>query len=159
VLGGLSTDQEGASFVPAEGDLSGAGFAARLVDAERAVAFFDSMFYDALVVTSLATLKAIQINTPGDPSQVTGSQIRDALATINDPTGEVVRTGRLDLAKAIRYIVAGKAINYEGASGPCDFDARRRVRQRMVRWIVQNQVFVDFERYNCVGSPSCPVLR
>ena len=116
--------------------------------------FLDSHTYDAATVILLASLVASR--DLADATQVSGAQIRDALRRINDPTGTVVRTGPAEFERAIGLIAAGQAINYEGASGPVDFDANNNVRNQIVHWRVEDEQFVDLERYDCIGSPLCP---
>ncbi len=48
------------------------------------------------------------------------TKIKDALRSISNGTGEIVRPG--EWAKAKKLIADGTAINYEGASGSADFD-------------------------------------
>jgi len=52
----------------------------------------------------------------------------------------------------------GKAIDYQGASGPCDFDARGDVVAQLARFRVQGQ-FVDVEKFDCVADRECPPVR
>ncbi|MGH6939827.1 ABC transporter substrate-binding protein, partial [Hypericibacter sp.] len=66
--------------------------------------------YDAVMMTALAIEKA---------GTTDRTKIRDALRQICCGPGEVVGPG--DWAKAKADIAAGKKINYEGASGNCDF--------------------------------------
>ncbi|MEM9141270.1 MAG: ABC transporter substrate-binding protein, partial [Pseudomonadota bacterium] len=69
--------------------------------------------YDATFMVALAIEKA---------GSTDSAAIAKALMEINDPAGEVINVG--DWAKAKEAIAAGKAINYEGATGTVDFDAR-----------------------------------
>ena len=48
--------------------------------------------------------------------------IRDALRDVANPPGEVVGPGLAGIQKALSLIASGQDINYEGASGPVDFD-------------------------------------
>ena len=68
--------------------------------------------YDATFMMALAIEKAGSANS---------GAIAQALMQINDPNGEVINVG--EWAKAKAAIAAGKAINYEGATGSVDFDA------------------------------------
>src|SRR5260370_21307061 len=94
-----------------------------------------------------------------DPTRVTPVQIRDGLRKINDSSGEVVGAGPDELARAVNLIAAGRAINYEGASGPVDFDAHGNVRARLAHWIVENEQFVEVEHFDCVQSDECPKTK
>jgi len=55
---------------------------------------------------------------------------------MNDPEGEVIGIGPDEFAKGALAIAAGRAINYDGASGPCDFDAYGRAKNRISHWRV-----------------------
>lgn len=68
--------------------------------------------YDATFMMALAIEKA---------GSADSGAIAAALMQINDPNGEVIGVGEWEKAKAA--IAAGKAINYEGATGTVDFDA------------------------------------
>lgn len=64
--------------------------------------------YDAVIMIALGAAKAGSL----DPAE-----IRDAMRELNDPKGEKIGPGADDIAKALKLIAEGKAINYEGASG------------------------------------------
>ncbi|MGH6644842.1 MAG: ABC transporter substrate-binding protein, partial [Bradyrhizobium sp.] len=57
--------------------------------------------------------------------------------------GEVVGPG--DWAKAKADIAAGKKINYEGASGNCDFDEYGNVPGVYGHYVVENGLFKQLE--------------
>jgi branched-chain amino acid transport system substrate-binding protein len=67
--------------------------------------------YDATFMMALAIEKA---------GSADRAKIKDALRSISDGKGEVVRPG--EWAKAKKLLAEGKDINYEGASGNADFD-------------------------------------
>ena len=69
--------------------------------------------YDAVIVIALGAAKAGST----DPTE-----IRDAMRTLNDPSGEKVSSGAAGIKKALELIKAGKAINYQGASGFSGWD-------------------------------------
>jgi branched-chain amino acid transport system substrate-binding protein len=73
---------------------------------------FIQQVYDATFLAALAIQKAGSLDR---------KKIRWALRQVAGPGGEVVGPG--DWQKAVALIAAGKKINYEGASGNCDFDA------------------------------------
>lgn len=72
---------------------------------------FTAQTYDAAFMLALAIEKA---------GSTDRSKIRDALRSIADGKGEKVMPG--EWKKAVGLIKAGKAIDYEGASGTVDFD-------------------------------------
>src|SRR5216684_284985 len=80
-------------------------------------AFRDSSAYDAAMSLMLATLQAMKRHNLDDAEQVTGAMIRDAMRAINDKNGEPVEAGIAGFARAVQFIRAGKAIDYQGASG------------------------------------------
>lgn len=67
--------------------------------------------YDAAFLMALAIEKA---------GSTDGRAIADALMEVNDPDGEVILPTEWEKAKAL--IAEGRKINYQGASGPVDFD-------------------------------------
>ena len=124
----------------------------------QAPAFRDAAAYDAAVTVMLATLHAVKHNGLKDPAQVTGAMIRDSMRAINDRRGEPVDAGIAGFAKAAQLIAQGKPIDYQGASGPCDFDAHGDIVAQLARFRVQGQ-FVDMEKYDCVRDRECPPIR
>jgi branched-chain amino acid transport system substrate-binding protein len=68
--------------------------------------------YDATFLIALAIEKA---------GAADRSKISAALREVANAPGEIIRPG--EWAKAKKLIAEGKDINYEGASGPVDFDA------------------------------------
>jgi branched-chain amino acid transport system substrate-binding protein len=62
-----------------------------------------------------ATLAVLAATAAGDAS---GTAIRDALRTISQGDGAEVS----DALAGMEALAAGGAVNYSGASGPCDFD-------------------------------------
>ena len=76
--------------------------------------------YDAVYVIALAAEKA---------GSTGAKAIRDAIADIANPPGEVVNPGVEGFTNALELIAAGTAINYQGAAGPIDFDANGDVLQ------------------------------
>jgi branched-chain amino acid transport system substrate-binding protein len=62
--------------------------------------------YDMMVVVALAAEAAA------------GKALQDSMRTVGNPPGEIV----YDFAQGQKLLKEGKKINYEGASGPIDFD-------------------------------------
>jgi ABC-type branched-subunit amino acid transport system substrate-binding protein len=79
---------------------------------------FMTNMYDAVAVIGLA-IKAAQVD---GVSTINGVAIRDRLRVVANPPGETVGPGPTDLQKAFQLLDGKKKINYEGASGSCDFD-------------------------------------
>ena len=72
---------------------------------------FDVNAFDAVIVAFLAALKA---------GTNDGTVWKDELADVSGPEG--TKYAYRDLAQAITDVIAGKDIDYEGASGPINFD-------------------------------------
>jgi hypothetical protein len=109
--------------------------------------------YDAIMLGALATIMAAK--DLDDPSTVTGDQLRQAMWTLNDPNGAEILPGPDGIAKAIPLIKAGMPINYNGISGPLDFDQNGFVLGAMAHWKITNNHFVDEELYDCTKGAPC----
>ena len=79
---------------------------------------FMTNMYDAVVVIGLA-IKAAQVD---GVREINGITLRDRLRKVANPPGETVGAGPTELKKAFQLVDEKKKINYEGASGSCDFD-------------------------------------
>lgn len=154
----LLDDHEGTSYLPSDGK-SGEAFNKRFLDVfeTKRQSQWDAHVYDGGILFALGALKA----TMGmdDPTEVKGAAIRDAMKELNDPKGAVIRVGPKEFAKAAELIAAGKPINYEGASGPCDFDEYGRALNRISHWRVNNGEASDIGVYDCVSDDSCPKVQ
>jgi hypothetical protein len=124
----------------------------------QAPAFRDAAAYDAAMTLMLASLHAVKHNGLKDPALLTGAMIRDSMRAINDHKGEQVGAGIAGFARAAQLIAEGKAVDYQGASGPCDYDAHGDILAQLARFRVQGQ-FVDMEKYDCVRDRECPTIR
>ena len=93
--------------------------------------------YDAVYLMALAFAQA------GTTTDV--DAIRAALRAVANPPGTVVGPGQF--AQAIALIQAGEDINYEGASGPCDFDANGDVDPPMAEWQLQGGQYVTLRTF------------
>lgn len=156
-LGSLGDGVRGVSHVQLDNGDSGDIFA-RLYEEEYGVpvVYRDSIYYDNAFTMFLAA--AIAAQPLADPTQVTGAQIRDALKRTSEPGGEVIRTGPDEFAKALSLVSRGQPINYEGASGPMDFDANGNIINRLAQYRAEGGRFVDVAKYDCVADPLCPVI-
>jgi hypothetical protein len=146
---------EGTSYLPSDGE-SGTSFDEHFGAAVGVAreSQWDSGAYDAGFLTALAIVKATEEG--GDPASVRGEDVREMLKTLNDPDGEVIRPGADEFAKAVELIADGEAVNYEGASGPCDFDEYGRALNRIAHWRAENQDIKTLNVYDCVSDPTCP---
>jgi branched-chain amino acid transport system substrate-binding protein len=88
---------------------------------------FVSMAYDHLLILAMAVLAA-----KGDTA---GEAIKAQIRKVSNPPGKIVGTW----AEAAPPIKAGEKVNYEGASGACDFDEA-------------GDVFTDFGLYRVKGG-------
>ncbi len=66
----------------------------------------------------------------------TSKNIRDHLREVADPPGFFIGPGEFETA--FELLKAGKPINYEGASGPVDFDANGDVLAPIEIWRFHN---------------------
>jgi branched-chain amino acid transport system substrate-binding protein len=88
---------------------------------------FIQQVYDATFLAALAIQKAGSLDR---------KRIRWGLRQVAGPGGEVVGPG--EWQKAVELIAAGKKINYEGASGNCDFDANGDVAGVIGHFVIQD---------------------
>ena len=154
-LGATADGQRGVSNIAYMNNASGTVFKTEQQTVTGwAPAAYESQGYDAMALSLLAMVKASI--AAGDPAAVTTLQTRDALTTLNDPAGMVIRTGAAELKKGIEAIVAGTAINYEGASGTVDFDSVGNVKNLAVLWQIEGGQFVEKQTFDCVASADCP---
>jgi hypothetical protein len=148
---------EGTSYLPSDGE-SGALFDRHFRDVFGVAreSQWDSGAYDTGFLTALAVVVASQ--GLDDPAAVTGDEVRVALKTLNHPRGEIIRPGRAQFARAVELIAEGEPIDYEGASGPCDFDEFGRALNRISHWRANDKEVTDLAVYDCVSEPTCPKL-
>jgi branched-chain amino acid transport system substrate-binding protein len=90
-------------------------------------AAFVAQGYDAAYVIALAIQAA---------NSAERAAIRGALRTVANAPGEIVGPG--EFARARTLLAAGTAVNYEGASGPIEFNATGDAQGRIEHWRVQN---------------------
>lgn len=146
---------EGTSYLPLDGE-SGRRFEERFLKTVglSRQSQWDGHVYDGYVITALATLIAAREH---GRNELTGERIRDAFKQVNVKGGEVIRPGPDELARAVGRIARGEAIDYEGASGSCDFDGNGRALNRISHWRVSKQVASDLAVYDCPKDPTvCP---
>lgn len=87
--------------------------------------FFAANAYDAMILVGLAMVKA---------NSTTGAAINGALRSVANPPGQTVTS----FAEGVKALKAGQDINYEGASGPVDFDSSGTVSGSYAIFQVQN---------------------
>jgi branched-chain amino acid transport system substrate-binding protein len=83
-------------------------------------------------------LAALAIEQAGSTDR---TKVRDALRNVCCAPGEVIEPG--EWAKAKADIAAGKKINYEGASGPLEFDENGDVAGAIGHFIIENGHFKE----------------
>jgi hypothetical protein len=148
-----------------------------------APAAYDAQVYDAMISAMLATAHAYYspstaiVSTPtggidaggndgGDlamdagPSQMesgpTPTRVRNGFYAINNPAGVKVGTGSTELQRAVDFIIAGTAMDYDGAGGNTNFDSKGDVKSRVVWWQIEGGAFVEKKVYDCVADTTCP---
>jgi ABC-type branched-subunit amino acid transport system substrate-binding protein len=93
--------------------------------------------YDAIYLISLAAEKADSTDS---------AAIRDALRDVASEPGTVVSPGTDGWKAAVEDLTAGDDVNYEGASGPVDFDAAGDVSKGAILiWQVSGEAIQDAE--------------
>jgi hypothetical protein len=150
---------EGTSYLPLDGE-SGRLFDERFLKTVgiSRQSQWDGHVYDGFFLAALATLVAAR--DVRDPAALYGHHIRDAMLKVNDPLGTVIRPGPGQFALAAQLIAMGQPINYEGASGSCDFDRHGRALNRIAHWSVHKQLITDLAVYDCARDPAeCPKLE
>ena len=157
VLRSAIDGQEGVSAVLSADSPSGTQFATDVhAVLGRAPQVLDASVYDAVATLSLALVKATR--AMADPTQVTGAQVRDALAQINDPAGETIGVGAAAYARAYQRVATGAAINYDGAAGPVDFDPEGNVWVDLSLYGDVDGALVDLRKFDCVHDHGCPAV-
>lgn len=150
-LGSYGNGQEGVSHVLLDNEESGAMFAR---DYEAAYGhtprYRDSHYYDNAMSLMMATWRAA--HALPDPLAVTGAQVRDAMPGLADTNASVVRTGVAAITTAIKTFDSGGTINYEGASGPLDYDANQNIKNRLAHYRLVDGQYVDVTRFDCVKA-------
>lgn len=150
-LGSFAEGARGVSALDPANDESGAKFVSDFMAAYTIRPPYNtSLFYDSAVTMMLAAIKAGVGRD--DPSAITPTEVRDSLRKTSEEGGTVTRTGQAELKKAIDLIVAGKAINYEGTSGPVNYDAVGDVRRQGVLWEVKNGMITDTNVFDCISD-------
>ena len=66
------------------------------------------------------------------------AKVRDALRSVANAPGEIIGPGVSEFKRAIQLIGDGKDINYQGASGPIEFDDAGDVNGAIEIWSIQN---------------------
>jgi hypothetical protein len=162
-LGTAGDGQIGVSNIGYETGASGAAFAAELSAVTGwTPAAYEAQAYDAVVMALLAVVKASQqVERPA--TEITPATVRENLKTLSvpiaqDPNRLVVTAGPAALADGIAAIIENPRvnINYDGASGPVDFDAAGNVSSRGALWSIEGQRFIEQVVYDCVTSSACP---
>jgi ABC-type branched-subunit amino acid transport system substrate-binding protein len=153
--GGAGEKQEGIAHVLLNQGSSGETFKREFEAAGGSpVAFRDAVFYDSAMTIMLAALVASK--DLADPSAMTGEQLREAMVRTSEAGGEVVGVGSEGFAKALTHLRAGRPFNYDGASGPMDYDANLNVRNRIAHFRVEGGRTVDLTTFDCISNDTCP---
>jgi hypothetical protein len=156
-LGAVANGLEGSSVTQVDKSASGQAFLQAFKAATgEPPEMTSSGAYDAATTLMLAALVAV-----GDskhPRDIAPSDIRAALAKINDSQGRKIRPTVDDFAAAVKIVGQGEPINYEGAYHAIDWDAVGDMFPPLVHWKVENAQFVEYEQYQCDPQhPLCPV--
>ncbi|HEY3452909.1 MAG TPA: ABC transporter substrate-binding protein [Myxococcales bacterium] len=154
-LGSMSEGAEGVSHVLFDAGPAGERFASDYAAVYgEGPRYRDSNYYDAAMTFMLAAIVAAA--GKADPLDVSGRDLRDAMALTSVRGGEPVGTGPDEFARAVQLASEGHAIDYQGASGPMDYDALGNVSGRLAHFRAEGGAFVDVARFDCVSDPTCP---
>jgi branched-chain amino acid transport system substrate-binding protein len=88
---------------------------------------FEPGIYDDVYLLALAMEAA---------GKTDADSIKTHLRAINDPAGTKVGPG--EFAKAAALLQSGAKVNYEGASGPCDFDQKGAAQATSLIWVIKD---------------------
>jgi ABC-type branched-subunit amino acid transport system substrate-binding protein len=158
-MGAIADGVEGSSVQLVANNAAGQSFLAAFKAAAGQIPEMTSSgAYDATVALMLAALQAA--GDPQQPRAVTPAAIQQGLMKINDPAGQQIRPTVEDFSAAAKLLGQGKPINYEGAYNALDWDSAGDIFPQLVHWKVENQQFVETERYQCDPQhPLCPVVK
>ncbi len=85
----------------------------------QAPGIYNTNSYDATFLLAYAAM------TVGGGIEPTGRQLADAMARVSDLGAQVINAGPADLGRGRQLLTAGSNINYNGVSGPLNFDLSR----------------------------------
>ena len=92
--------------------------------------------FDVLILAALAIERA---------GKYEGATVRDALRQVSGPPGEKV--GPLDVARALELVREGRDVDYQGVSGPLDFDGNGDVLNDIEIWRIVDGKITSTGRY------------
>ncbi|MDM8517874.1 ABC transporter substrate-binding protein [Desulfobacterales bacterium HSG16] len=101
--------------------------------------------YDAMAVIGLAGYAARSKGLELNPEN-----IRDNLRVVANPPGEIIKPG--EFKKAFEKLQKGEKINYEGASGPVDFDENGDVISPVEVWKFKGGKIVTVRMDHIMGQ-------
>jgi branched-chain amino acid transport system substrate-binding protein len=99
---------------------------------------FAAEIHDAMMIVALA------IQSAGSADR---AQIRDHMRRVANAAPGAEAIGPGEWAKARTALAAGRRVNYDGASGPCDFDEKGDVQGRIGIWKFNAQGQIETERF------------
>jgi hypothetical protein len=155
-LGSIADGSEGVSPIAHESTASGIAFAA----AEEAMTHFppaayEAQAYDAAILAMSAVAKAWFADSTLTAAPAP-DLVRTAMTQLNDTAGTKFGAGVTSLTAGVNLLVAGSAVNYDGASGPVDLDSVGNSSSRAAWWVIENGLFVEKKVYDCIAAASCP---
>jgi hypothetical protein len=94
-----------------------------------------------------------------DPLSVTGEQVKEAIPGLADLSAVIVRPGPTSLATGVMALDGGATVNYEGASGPVDYDVNQNVKDQLSHFhVIDHETVQDLEQYNCIANSDASTL-
>lgn len=95
---------------------------------------FEANAYDGMILMALAMQAA---------GEATGEGINKKISEVANPPGKAVKT----FAEGVAELKKGNDINYEGASGPVDFDQFGNVSGSFAGWVAKDGKWQEFKFY------------
>jgi len=113
---------------------------------------YNANAYDAVYLVAYA------MSTLPEAQAATGASVAAAMARLADTSAEVVEAGPSHINEARNALASGGNINYEGASGPLDFDLMTgEAGANVARWVVEKRAngmfrFINSGAYTITGN-------
>lgn len=165
-LGAAADGQVGVSNIAYMGDASGTLFATeQSAKTGYLPAAYESQGYDAMVLALFAVVKASIDNRTAitdpttnmvDPNLLTPDMVHAALDQLNTPGADApFYAGTTEFKNAIDALEDAKTVNYNGASGNVDFDAKGDTRDYATLWKIESAQFKEKQYFDCVTDNTC----
>jgi branched-chain amino acid transport system substrate-binding protein len=112
---------------------------------------FQANYYDATFLIALALVQQEQLH-PGEP--LGGANLAAALPLVGDDMAPVASAS--GYAAAVATINDGLRVNYEGASGPCNFDGNGQAKGPIEVWRIADGLYVQDQYFESEELQTTP---